>query len=299
MRVVVLYNRRSGQGQAQRLAEPLVAHLVASGRSVDLVEAGPGVRDDLANALRDAAALVVVGGDGTVSHAAPAAMAADKPIYHFPLGTENLFARQFHMTRSLKTLERALSRGRVVSADVGTCNGRTFLLMCSSGPDASIVQRVESARTAAAKAGRGLGGHLAYARPVFRELLRPTFPTLRIRVDGTTVVDAQRGILVVGNSRQYGVRIDPAFNADMTDGLLDVVFLPCRSRVAALWWALRARLRLHTRDKRCLYVRGREVVIEPLDGHAPLQVDGEAAGDQTAPLHLGIKPQACKVLLPG
>jgi diacylglycerol kinase family enzyme len=295
MRVVLLYNPVSGYGKSQRVALPLADRLVRDGVGVQLVRVGPGIDADVRGALTGVDAILVVGGDGPVAHCADDAIATGVPLYHVPLGTENLFAREWGMSRRYETLMNALYRRHVVNADVGVCNGRSFLLMCSSGPDASVTGRV------AANRARGIfgGGHSAYFRPVLAELLRPTFPRLRVVVDGKEVVRDQRGIVVVGNSRQYAMRVDPAVHADMTDGQLDVAFMPCASAARTLLWAAMARLRRHTRDAHLVYQRGRQIVIEAVGGPAPGQIDGEALPGQGSlfdRLSISLRPQHLPVL---
>jgi diacylglycerol kinase family enzyme len=243
----------------------------------------------------------VAGGDGSVLRAAPAAIAAGVPVYHIPCGNENLFAREFRMDSSVQTLRRALDRRAVQKVDVGRVagpegDGGPFLIMCSLGPDASVIHRLDRVRTRAL-------GHLAYMGPVLQELMAPSFPRLRVRVDGREVVDG-RGILLVGNSRQYALRMDPAVRASMSDGLLDVVFLPCEGRAGALAWGLRCRLGRQSAHSKLVYVQGREIEIEPAEGEAVYQVDGEAgcshpAGTSIAgALRLTLSPACLPVLVP-
>src|SRR5678815_1398252 len=112
-------------------------------------------------------------------------------------------------------------RSQVLDVDVGvvTIAGTEvpFVLMCSLGPDASVMRRLDEAR-------RGPISHLSYIRPILAELRDPCLPRVTIEVDGKRVVDGQTGMVVIANSRQYAIRIDPAYKASMTDGLLDMVF---------------------------------------------------------------------------
>lgn len=301
MKLVLLWNPRSGRGRSRRAAEKFGAALRAQGHEVSALDV-PAAGGSLAGELEGAGALLVAGGDGSVLRAAPAAIAAGVPVYHIPCGNENLFAREFRMDSSVQTLRRALERRAVTKVDVGRVTGRqgaggTFLIMCSLGPDAGVIHRLARARSRAL-------GHFAYAGPVLRELMAPSFPRLRVRVDGREVVDGRCGILLVGNSRQYALRMDPAVRASMSDGLLDVVFLPCQGRAGALAWGLRCRLRRQSSHADLVYIQGREIEIEPAEGEAVYQVDGEAgcgdaAGQRiSGPLRLTLSPACLPVLVP-
>jgi diacylglycerol kinase family enzyme len=281
VRVLVVYNPRSGRGRGVRAARGLHGGLdgeVIGGRrcAVELLElgGGGGGGGEVCEALQRADVLAVAGGDGSVHHLAPLAIAAGVPMYHVPCGNENLLAREFGMDDSPAALRRALEAWRVVCCDVARCeiNGAEaghVLLMCSLGPDASIIHRLSVLRTRAL-------GHLAYVQPVLQELVSPRFSNLSVRVDGEEVVGGECGMLVVANSRQYALRIDPAARASMTDGLLDAVFLPCVSRARFALWGVRSRLRRHAEHPEVVYRQGR--VIEVGADGAPFQIDGECPG---------------------
>lgn len=275
--VVLLSNPRSGRGRAARLVRELAGFVAGEGHRVTVLdlalrtgteEAERRVTDFDAERFKGADALVVAGGDGTLHHLAELAIRTETPLYHVPTGNENLFAREWRMDRSVRTLLRALAKNEVVRADAGVANGHTFLLMCSLGPDASVVRRLARVRTRAI-------GHLAYVAPTIAELAAPHFPPLTIAVDGRTVVEGERGLAIVGNCREYALRINPCRRARMDDGLLDLAFLPCRTIGRALSWLAGCRFATNLRDPDALYVTGRRIEVRSAEP-AWYQVDGEA-----------------------
>ncbi len=277
-RVVVVYNPRSGAGRAvggvEEVRRSLRGHDVVA---LEVAESTPERLTPLldARSAPNGAALVIVGGDGTVSRLAGVAATTGAAVYHVPMGTENLFARQWGMTRSAGQLAAAVERWVVVPTDLGRVNGRTFVLMWSSGPDAAVVHRVERGR------GQGRGGRAAYVLEALRELCTPTLPTFRIVVDGRELIDGQRGWVVVANSPRYGGNLDPVPEASPGDGLLNVAFMPASSRTGALGWVLHARLGRLRGHRARLAARGRHIRVIVMDGPQggpPSQVDGEALG---------------------
>lgn len=268
MEIAVLHNHRSGRGAGADAARSLEDALRGAGHGVRSVVAEREMNGRLTEQLRSADLLVVAGGDGTVHHAADAAIAAGVPLYHYPMGTENLFAREFNMSPSPEALLKAVGAWNVRSVDVGRANGRPFLIMLSIGPDAGVIARL-------AKDRQGPISHLSYLRPILAEMRSPSLTPLTVEVDGREVVDGRTGLLVVGNSRQYALRVDPAARANVGDGELDVVFLPASTALGVLWWVIKSRLRLHLRDSRAVYRRGREVRIRPGGGLPAVQADGE------------------------
>src|SRR5688572_2084966 len=176
--------------------------------------------------------LVVVGGDGAVRLAAASASRAGVPIYHFPSGTENLFAREFGMNQSKKLLISAIEQFEVRSVDVGVANGLLFLSMVSVGYDAEVVHDL------AARRGDSIS-HLSYVIPILTQLKRWQPPHLEVTVDGKPVSETCPGFVVVANSKHYGWQLNPAGRASMSDGLLDVAYFPACSRRELIGWAWR------------------------------------------------------------
>ena len=302
MRIAVLSNPLSGKGDAHRGAQRTCDELESRGVHIDRVEIGPSDNGRIDQAIAQSDGVVLAGGDGTLHHLAGQLSRARKPVYLMPFGTENLFAREFGMDRRAETLTRALDRsvrkGEAVDVDIARArigeSETAFVIMCSVGPDASVIHRLTAVRT-------GRITHLSYAPHILAELLRPTLPRLRITLDGETLVDDQRGILVVGNCRRYALGLNPASRAWMRDGLIDVVFMPCRSRLGILRWAAALPGARHLKRSDAVYERGHSVRIESLDGDAPTQIDGEAgpmfgAGDRA--MEITIEPNALLVMRP-
>ena len=324
MKLVVVFNPSSGRGRGPAYARTLDHALGdrGDGHEIELVEVGAAaVRRDLVAVLEGRAeqgqeprkrtpadGLIVIGGDGTVHSCAAAAARTGTPLYHFPTGTENLFAREFGMDRRLETVRAAIENlkrhelaGRPMPrVDLARCNGRTFLLMASVGIDANIVHRLCRNRV-------GRITHLSYAPHILAELVRPWSRPLTITVDGVRIVDRQRGMVVVANSRQYAMRMDPARRADMADGKLDVVFFPASHWTLLALWLLRARMGRHLISKKLVYRTGQTIRIESHGGEMVYQLDAEApaasakeAADQpaTTPLMLSVEPEVVPIMVP-
>lgn len=289
MRVAILANPSSGRGRALRVARELREAIGFAGHEVEECSAREPASVE---AVKRAGLVVIVGGDGTVHHQLPALSGSGAALWHAPLGTENLFAREFGMTLDSAALLRAIERGEIATIDGATINGRWFAIMAGVGPDSSIVARVAAARTGPIR-------KLSYLGPSIAEFHRPNLPVMSIDVDGRRVVDARRGFVVVANSRQYGGRINPARGALMDDGLLDVVFFPCSSRVRALSWTVGCRVGRQGASRWLVseHATSAVVTIEESQG-AKLQLDGEFAGNASGELDIRVRPAALKVLLP-
>jgi len=286
--VVVLYNPSAGRGRGALAVDAVRESARLAGHESVALQAGPGLDGALKTALVGAAALVCVGGDGTLHYAIRDAAESGVPVCVVPFGTENLFARQFGM-RGGKSLVDRLRGAEVQEVDLGRVQrggeARLFAIMVSVGPDASVIHRLARVR-------RGPISHWSYVMPALQEAAAPALVPLRVEVDGRLVVDGRHGVLVVANSRQYAARIDPAAGASMTDGLLDVVFMPARTTLGVVVWAARARL---GRMGGVVAARGRDVRITAAGG--PSQVDGEALWADSGDLELSVASERLRVLV--
>ena len=287
--VVVVANPIAGRGAAARAADAVCAAIERAGiAAVRADSTGPG-REGMAGAIlphAPARAIIVCGGDGSMHAVAGVAHDLGTPVSQVPMGTENLFARECGMDGRAEAVVAALQSGCTTQMDLGRCNGEVFLLMCSVGPDAAVVRRLAAAR-------RGAISHLSYARHIAAELVRPTVTPVTIEVDGRVVVRDGVGWTVVANARQYALRIDPAADADVHDGMLDVVFLPARSSIGMARWALVSRMRAQSwGGSGRVVARGARVVVRSADDASELvhQVDGDAGPEGKRVLEFAVVP---------
>lgn len=301
MPVVIAFNPRAGHGQSRRAAESLSWAVRGAGHEALILPVGDDEHNAVfAGALQGAEAAVVCGGDGTLHHLLAPLARARVPVYPWPTGTENLFAREFNIDQSQGRLLGALAARRTMDCDLGEAEidgapARLFMLMCSMGPDAEVTRRVSAARSA----GRALPGRLGFVAPALGQMLRPALAHLTVRVDGEAVASARRGLLIVASARQYALRINPASRANITDGLLDAVLLPSGSSLGTLAWLVRARLGAHLSRAALVYRTGAVVDVESADPTGlPIQLDGEGVGTLAQRVVLRAKPGALRVLIP-
>lgn len=308
MRVLLIVNPRSGRGKAaaaaNRLGSILVDHKVTR---VEMPRTDAGDHAWLLPRLRESDACVVLGGDGTVHALLPALVECGTPMYHLALGTENLLARELRMHRAdfdqaIALAVASLRSPHHAAMDIGRCDCRLatgpvrFGVMFSAGPDAGVIHRLHEARS-------GPITHLTYLRHIRAEFKVPHLPFIDVEVDGSMVCSGVQGTLVIANSRQYALRIDPARRAVIDDGLLDVAVIPAAGSIGALLRLMACRLRVDG-VAGIIRARGSQVRFRLQTDHThALQADGEA-------LHLadpiasevegaaGLEPGALKLLLP-
>lgn len=156
--------------EAQRL-------FTAAGHTLDCRVVGG---KDLLPALHAAAddakteALLVGGGDGTISAAAEVAFRRHLPLAVIPAGTMNLFARALGIPLDINAALAALAGGRLDRVDIATANDKPFVHQFGVGIHARLV-RIRDGMVYRSRIGK----MLASVRAVGAAIIKP----LRFAVD--------------------------------------------------------------------------------------------------------------------
>jgi diacylglycerol kinase (ATP) len=289
-KICLIANPISGQRRKHRCLGEIVQAIRSAGYSVqELPTQRPGHATQLAASVPDdTAAVLVFGGDGTVREVAAGLMNRRIPLCHLPAGNENLFARQFAMTTKTAGVLATLQSGTVETIDLVDVNGLVCVSCIGIGIDGEITRRVVAKR-------RGHVSNLDYVRPIAScFFVGYKFPHLQVIADGKSVF-AGCGSFCAGNLNEYAARL-PLFKAACpSDGLLDIVILPCRNKwdlfkllpsILAGW---------HDKNKSIICLRAKEVIIQA-EGGTACQLDGDVGPNP--PITARMLPAALDVLVP-
>lgn len=295
MDIAVVFNPRSGRGRAAAAFEQLRTALTADGHHVIGVPTQPA--DALSTAIAGSTLVIAAGGDGTCNLVAGACMRTGAILMPYPMGTENLLARELGCGAEPRDVCAMIRDASPTTIDVGHAAGSHFLLMCGIGPDASVTQRMADRRTGAIR-------HLSYFKPIVAEFLSPNLPAVTIDIDGHRLVTCQRGMVLIANGRRFALGLNPAPDADMSDGLLDIVFMPARSGLHALAWFLQAKAGQHLNRTSLHHMRGKHITVLP-DRPSAFQLDGDPGSvvgrsqpilSPDHPLAVTVQPLALRVI---
>jgi len=272
MRVMVIYNPVSGRGRSCKSAGAIAELLVCVPCDVELVQTKPTSPTQwlLPKLQYNPDAIVVVGGDGTLRQIASIAKDTNIPVYHAACGTENLFAKSMAVSGTPEVVVEKIKQRATSTIDTATANDSFMLLMASVGFDAAVVADLAEHR------GTSIT-HFSYIMPMVRQLLRWTVPTVSITVDDREVVSKQKGWVVVANSKAYARGLNPARNADIADGKLDIVFFPLMGRWSFYKWIRLLSRGTHLHHPNVVYIQGVAVVVKT-EETAQWQIDGDPAG---------------------
>lgn len=300
--VGVVVNPTSGRGRGDHAGEHTIALLRRRGHTVVDLSA-PDLESARAAARRAAVegidALVVVGGDGMVHLGANVVADTDLPLGIVAAGTGNDLARALGLPRgdvaaAVAAIEHGLGAGpRAIDAvSVGPPEHSTrewYLGALSCGIDAAV-----NARTNALTWPRGSA---RYVRALIGELA--TFRPYGYRITLDDVVWESAGSLVaVANSPWIGGGVKIAPDAQLDDGLLDVVVAGPFTKAGIVRIFPGMYSGRHVHHPAVQVFRSRTALIEPVDrlGAPPPHAfaDGEHLGP--VPLHARVHAGAVRVL---
>jgi len=248
----------------------------------------PADATEYCRTIRDSASAVVVwGGDGTMSEVAAGLAGSDIPILPCPAGTENLLAKELRIPSRPDRVAEILSTGQIVECDVGNVNGRDFLLIVGIGFDGEVVRRLASVRT-------GHISHLSYFWPIWRTFWGHNFPKIRIIADGEEIFN-DFGLAFIGNISRYAVGLRICHEAKFDDGKLDMVVFSCREQTHLILHAAWTLLRVHPLRGTAIYRQFRHARIEAAE-EVVSQIDGDPG--PSTPLDIKVIPEKIKLIVP-
>ena len=289
--IAVLANPAAGRGRHRDVLPGVLERL----GHVRLLEAHTA--EEAEKACRRAAgegcaALVAVGGDGTMHLALQAAAEAGVPFGVVPAGTGNDFAVCVgvppHPLEAATAIAGALREGREHRVDLARTVGtdgetRWFGVVLAAGFDAIVNERANRMRWPR--------GPRRYDLAILLEMVRVRPRLYALELDG--VDHGFEGTLVaVGNCPSYGGGLRIAPSADPADGLLDVVTAAPLSRADMARLKPRLRQGTHVTDPRVHTFRAKQVRLHS-DGIIAY-ADGERVGP--LPLEITCVPAALRLL---
>lgn len=294
MKALVVLNSRAGSlagNPPNEFSFAAVQTILArNGIIAELVENSPqGISDTLcAAAGQRPDALIVGGGDGTIS--AAAGILADTAIALgiLPLGTLNHFARDLHLPDDWKKAAEKISSSRSALVDVAEVNGHVFINNCSLGSYAEAVQRRDRLR-------RTRGHHkmiamLLASLAVFRDLRRMN---AHVRLPNTTL-RLRTPLIVISNNRYTGQLLATRLRPRLDAGELCFYATRTAQRTALLklvWQALFHRLD----EADALEVHAATELAVTTTHSIPIAADGETL-ELKSPFRFRVRPRALRIL---
>lgn len=225
--------------------------------------------------------VAAVGGDGTVNEVASALIHSEVALAIIPVGSGNGLARHLKIPIGLRASIQALNHAHMLLVDTAEINHKPFLMAAGIGFDALVAHRFASF---------GKRGLLSYIQVALKEYFSFEPMNYHLQVDGKWI-ERKAFLISFANGSQYGNDFQIAPEADLQDGLLDLVIVSpvtfwdipgmlFRSR----WGSFQA----ETHQCREVKVVSKHIIAH-VDGE-PMQFEGE--------LHIRVVPQSLKIMAP-
>ncbi len=309
-RIAIIMNPTSSRGKAKsrqkqlcELMDSAIAEATANGHSIEyqiLETTAPGssIRTGQADqgsgaylahqAIKEGATTIVAaGGDGTVGEVANAVIGTNISFGVLPLGTGNDFARTLGVGTDLALAVRTVVFGKPIEVDLGKGPGGYFINVAGCGFDAEVAYHINHK-------SRRLRGTSAYLVAVVSTLMKLKPYPITLTIDG--VVQHETVMLcAVANAKTYGGGMRIAPNADISDGLFDIVLVGKVSKFEFLRTFPKVFKGTHLDHPQVKVLRGQTVRIES-DRKMPVLADGEEIG--FAPVEFSLLKGGLRVLVP-
>jgi diacylglycerol kinase (ATP) len=289
----LICNPAAGRRRHERVLDALLRTCRAEGFAVETLQtSAPGQATELAAGLaRDGRVDTVfaLGGDGTAREVAAGLIGSPVRLGILPGGTVNLMALALGLPRDPVAAAALLCHAVPRRFDVGVADGNPFLMMISSGLDASALAALDHAFKARL-------GRTAVLLQGIHEWWRYAYPPHAIIADGEPAAPAT--FLAVCNIPYYGgnFRMAPAARPD--NGSLELVTFHGSGRAATLGFILDVLRGRHTR-RPDVRTRTVEEVEFTVPAGTAIQVDGDPAPAPAAtPVRVRLAPEPLLVLAP-
>jgi len=243
-------------------------------------------------------AVLVAGGDGTVSLAVQELAGTGIPLGIIPAGTGNDLATALGLIEMdavgaadavIAGTTRTVDLARVTRADGSTIRFGTVL---AAGFDSRVNDRANRMRWPR--------GHMRYNIAILIEFLTLHGVPFRLEIelaDGTVEsIDRDLVLAAIGNGPTYGGGIPICPSADLSDGLLDVTLVRPAGRLHLLRLLPRVYRGAHTTLDEVTVYRARSVRLDAPGVTA--YADGDPLGALSS-IRVDVDPQALTVFAPG
>jgi diacylglycerol kinase (ATP) len=234
---------------------------------------------------------VAAGGDGTLN-AVLNGLRADfskTQLGLLPLGTGNDFARTIGIPTEINDALSMLRAGHSQVVDlirVQTSRTRYCINVSAGGFSTKVSEKMTGEL-------KGIWGPLSYVRSFFEALPELSDHKTEILLDDTEVLETPCYSIIIANARYVARGIPIAPDADISDGLADIVIVPTATVPQLAVLAPQMLLGKHLTSELIQFRRARKIAVRT-NPPMTFNVDGEVIGDE--PAIFEVLPAALRVI---
>ena len=280
---LVVVNPKAGMGAAASLATQVVGFMQLRNIAYRMISPNSAaetkslVRESLRNG--EATRLLSVGGDGLFHLLLQLAIEFKVPLAITPGGTGNDFYRTLGwFDHDLTDYLQHLSSRQPTLVDVGVVDGEYFGAVLSSGFDSVVNERANRMKWPT--------GPAKYNIAIALEL--PKFKAIEFKIFADEkVLEVEAMLIAIGNGRSYGGGMQVCPDADLHDGLFDIMILHPVSKLEFIKVFPTVYKGTHIKHPQVEVIRAKRIRIE---SSAIAYADGERIGQ--LPVQVESLPQS-------
>ncbi len=229
---------------------------------------------------------VVMSGDGLIGQVGGALANGDVPMGIMPGGRGNDLARVLDIPTDVERAVDVIAAGRQRTIDVGEVNGHRYLCIASFGFDSDANRIANEAKL--------VRGNLVYLYAALRALAAWKPARFTVVADGETTEFSGYSVAIC-NSKAYGGGMFVAPDAELDDGMVDVVLTAQTGKLHFLANLPKVFKGAHTENEEVTILRAAEVEVRA-DREFAIYADGDHVTD--LPATARVLRQALNVIAP-
>lgn len=246
--------------------------------------------------------IAAVGGDGTINEVLNGFYINKQKINEttlltaIPMGTGSDLSRVIGFRKGIEAIRGIWKASSIISCDVveasfkgwnGKEESRYFINIADIGLGSETIMRVN-------KNSKSLGVFMSFLAGTVSALIRYKNRDIKVTVDGLEVYEGSSSMVAVANGKYFGGGMMIAPNAEIADGLLDVVILKDFNKKELICSLPLVYKGNHVGHSKVSICRGREILIQSND-QLFLEMDGETPG--SADVYFRVIPADIRVLV--
>jgi YegS/Rv2252/BmrU family lipid kinase len=290
----LIFNPVAGQGDPEQdLA--IIRAILESEIDLDIYLTTPEIdADKLAHeaVARGVDAIIVSGGDGTLSAAATATVGSNIPFGIISRGTANAFATALGIPQTIEGACETILQGYTQKVDAAYCNGQPMVLLAGIGFEAETVELAD-------REAKNRFGMMAYVLAGIQQLRNLESFEVEIETEDKIVKTIAAAVTVANAAPPTSVLAQGPAGIIFDDGLLDLTIVAPATKLSAIAATYHLFQTASVGDPAQRddigYLRAKQVTIKT-DPPQKVAVDGEILG--TTPIHIECVPGGLSIFAP-
>lgn len=207
-------------GTSRKTSIPELAYNILSENGSELYFVYTNEQGHVAQIIDDVATqgfdvVIGVGGDGTINEVADAVRPTDMTMGIIPMGSGNGLARSLDIPMDPEAALEVIRKGYIKRIDCCEANGVPFFVTFGVGFDAQVTASYDQ---------KSFRGPLSYVLSTVDQFIKHKSSLYRLHLNGE-VIEQKAFLLTCANADQYGNNAIIAPEAELDDGLFDVVVI--------------------------------------------------------------------------